>query len=100
MIDSCGNEVGGKSEPGHVEDITHKCLFSSSDKKNFTLSGNVIRVKEQEIGAKARSSIITAKFFGFSSSVELHQNEGGKVSYKYDLSFDDESVIKFLEKQC
>ena len=96
-IDSCGNKVGGKNEPGHIEDITNKCMFTSSDKVNFPIRKNIISVKEQSIDAPQRSAVITANFFGFESTATLTQKQGGKIYYKYDLSFDDGKFNKFID---
>ena len=97
VIDSCGNKVGEKNEPGHIEDVTNKCIFTSSDRTNFPIRKNIISVKEQNIDAPKRSAIITANFFGFESTAKLSQKQGGKIYYKYDLSFDDGKFSKFID---
>ena len=72
-------------------------MFTSSDKVNFPIRKNIISVKEQSIDAPQRSAVITANFFGFESTAALTQKQGGKIYYKYDLSFDDGKFNKFID---
>lgn len=95
--DSCGNKIGGKSEPGLVEDITKKCLITSSNKKIFSINRNIITVPKQPIGALRRESTITARYMDKTATAVLIQKEGGKISYKQELSFLDGSKIKFFD---
>ena len=97
LKDSCGNKVGGKNEPGHIEDITKKCIITSSNKKAFAVNGNIIKVAKQDVEASKRSSVITARFFGFESTATIEQAEGGKISHTYELSFDDGTQNKFVD---
>ena len=95
--DSCGNKVAGKSEPGLIEDITNKCLITSSNKKAFIANKNSITVLKQEVGAKARESKITARYLDNTDVITLRHKEGGVSTYKYELSFADGTKNKFVE---
>jgi hypothetical protein len=68
LKDSCGNKVGGKSEPNLIEDITNKAFISSSNKKAFSINKNVITVSKQEIGSPKRCAAITARYLNKSVS--------------------------------
>lgn len=95
--DSCGNKIGGKSEPGLVEDITKKCLITSSNKKLYNVNKNIITIPKQPTGALKRECIITARYKDFIGTAIITQKEGGKISYSQELSFLDGSKTQFID---
>lgn len=95
--DSCGNKVAGKSEPGLVENITNKCLITSSNRKVFNVSKNIITVPKQDVGAPERETTITARFLDKVATATLVQAEGGKITYVHELSFENGSKVKFFD---
>ena len=96
MKDSCGNKISGKSEPDLVEDITKKCLITSSNKKLYTVNKNIITIPKQPIGALKRECTITARYLDKTATSVITQKEGGKISYKHELSFLDGSKVQFV----
>ena len=97
MKDSCGNKIGGKSEPNHVEDITRKAIVSSSDRINFRAEKTGVFVSKQKIGAPSRSATITARYLEFEANAKLTQEPGGSIVYKDELSFDNGATNKFVD---
>ena len=95
--DSCGNKIECKSEYGLTEDITKKSLITSSNRKAFSIKGNVITVAKQDVGAHERETKITARCLGFSDVATLKQRKGGVTTYKQELSFVDGSKSQFSE---
>lgn len=99
MKDSCGNKVGGKSEPNHVEDITKKAILSSTDRANFRPERTGVFVSKQKLGSPSRSATITARYLGFEASAKLTQEKGGTVVYKDELSFENGAKNKFIDAE-
>lgn len=97
MKDSCGNKIGGKSEPNHVEDITRKAIVSSTDRTNFRADKTGVFVSKQKIGAPSRSATITARYLEFEANAKLTQEPGGSIVYKDELSFDNGATNKFVD---
>ena len=95
--DSCGNKVGEKNEPNHVEDITKKAIIESSDRANFRPDNGTIYVAKQQLGANERSTAITAKYITFDATVKLTQEPGAKVVYEDELTFDNGALTKFVD---
>lgn len=95
--DSCGNKVGGKSEPGLIEDITNKCFITTSNKKAFSVNKNIIMVAQQPVGAEERECTVTARYLDESASVTLVQKEGGKITYAQELEFIDSTKTMFFD---
>jgi hypothetical protein len=97
MKDSCGNKVGGKSEPGLVEDITNICLITSSNKSLFKVNKNLITVPKQNVGAPKREFKVTARYLDNTAIETITQAEGGKVTYTQELLFVDGAKNKFID---
>ena len=95
--DSCGNIVAEKNETGLIENITHKCLITCNDRKSVSILKNAIKVNKQDFGAKERRILISTRYLGFSSSAEIYQEEGGKITYNKELTFEDGKDIKFID---
>jgi hypothetical protein len=95
--DSCGNKIAEKEETGLTEDITNKCLITSSNKRQFIVSKNIITVSKQDVGALKRECTITARYMEYTDSAVLVQKEGGKITYTQELSFLDGSKTKFVD---
>ena len=97
MKDSCGNKIGGKSEPGLVEDITNKCLITSSNRNLFRVNKNIITVPKQDVGALKREFKVTARYLDKTATETITQAEGGKITYTQELSFVDGTKNKFID---
>jgi len=97
MKDSCGNKIGGKSEPNLIEDVTSKSVLTSSNKRVFKINKNIITVPKQTTGAPKRETTITARYLDKVSTDVLVQAEGGKVTYEYELSFENGTKAKFFD---
>jgi len=95
--DTCGNKIKHKSENDLIEDITRKSLITISNKKNFSISKNIITVNKQSAGAAKRECTITARYMDKTSSVLLVQKEGGKITYSHELEFADGSKMSFID---
>ena len=97
MKDSCGNKIGGKSEPNLIEDITSKSIITISNKKQFSINKNIITVPKQAIGAPKRETTITARYLDKVATYTLVQMEGGTPTYECDLSFENGAKTKFFD---
>lgn len=97
--DSCGNIVEEKQESNLIEDITDKCLLTSSNKKSFSVNKNIITIAKQLPDAEKREAIITARYIDKTDSKALYQEEGGKTTYTYELSFENGNKSEFFDLQ-
>lgn len=95
--DSCGNKIAEKEETGLTEDITKKCLITSSNKKQFSVSKNIITLSKQDIGALQRECTITARYMEYTDSAVIVQKEGGKITYTQELTFPDGNKTSFVD---
>lgn len=95
--DLCGKTVAEKNEPGHIEDVTDKCIFSNENKEMSFLNKSFIKVKQQGINAPKRTDTITVKFSDFTAFSTIEQEEGAKMTRSYKLSFENETFNNTIE---
>ena len=95
--DLCGIPVESKSEEGLSEDITKKCLITISNKKSFSLLNGYVVADKQELEAKERACVVTARYKDFTCNVTITQEEGSKVETEYVLATWDGKKSAFID---
>lgn len=89
--DLCGNVMDRKVVHDNFDDVSKLCRYQISNPSIFKRMGNTITVEPQEINAPSRSCDICVSYDGFEAMTTLEQSKGGQLSYKYILTFNDDS---------
>ena len=95
--DLCGNPIESKTDEGLSEDITKKCLITISNKKSFSLLNGYVVADKQELEAKERACMVTARYKDFTCSATITQEEGSKVETEYVLLTWDGKKTAFVD---
>ena len=94
---SCGDIAEIREEHGLVEDISEKCLITSTNNKYFLVNGVYLTISKQDVGAFQRRTNLNVNYLGFTDTCAVIQEEGGRLSYKQELSFTDGKKDKIEE---